>query len=55
MAKLLIVDDEKNIRATLATLFARRGYEVHAAESGPRALAAILDASTRTRVSTTVG
>lgn len=38
MAKLLIVDDEKNIRAHLATFFESCGFEVRAAESGPRAL-----------------
>jgi two-component system, NtrC family, response regulator AlgB len=38
MAKLLIVDDEKNIRGNLATFFEGRGYEVRTAESGPQAL-----------------
>jgi two-component system, NtrC family, response regulator AlgB len=39
MAKILIVDDEKNIRVNLATLFEGRGYEVRTAESGQQALA----------------
>ena len=39
MAKLLIVDDEKNIRGNLATFFEGRGYKVRAAESGAQALA----------------
>lgn len=38
MAKILIVDDEKNIRANLATLFEGRGFEVRTAESGQQAL-----------------
>jgi DNA-binding NtrC family response regulator len=38
MAKLLIVDDEKNIRGSLATFFETRGYEVRTAESGQQAL-----------------
>ena len=39
MAKILIVDDEKNIRVNLATLFEGHGYEVRTAESGQEALA----------------
>ncbi|HXZ87820.1 MAG TPA: sigma-54 dependent transcriptional regulator [Candidatus Binataceae bacterium] len=39
MAKLLIVDDEKNIRTSLAAFFGRHGYEVRTAESGQQALA----------------
>lgn len=39
MAKLLIVDDEKNIRTNLAAFFAGRGYQVPTAESGQQALA----------------
>jgi two-component system, NtrC family, response regulator AlgB len=39
MAKLLIVDDEKNIRGNLATFFEGRGYKVRTAESGAQALA----------------
>jgi two-component system, NtrC family, response regulator AlgB len=38
MAKLLIVDDEKNIRAHLATFFESCGHRVQTAESGRRAL-----------------
>ena len=43
MAKLLIVDDEKNIRTNLAALFESRGYQVLTAESGQRALALLTD------------
>jgi two-component system, NtrC family, response regulator AlgB len=43
VAKLLIVDDEKNIRGHLATFFQERGYEVRTAESGPQALAMFSD------------
>ncbi len=39
MAKLLIVDDEKNIRAHLTTFFEGCGHDVRAAESGQQALA----------------
>jgi NtrC-family two-component system response regulator AlgB len=38
MAKLLIVDDEKNIRARLATFFESCGHQVQTAESGAKAL-----------------
>jgi len=38
MAKLLIVDDEKNIRTHLATFFEGCGHDVRAAEGGPQAL-----------------
>jgi two-component system, NtrC family, response regulator AlgB len=38
MARLLIVDDEKNIRANLAIFFEGRGYQVGTAESGREAL-----------------
>jgi DNA-binding NtrC family response regulator len=41
MAKLLIVDDEKKIRANLAAFFEGRGHEVGIAESGSQALALI--------------
>jgi DNA-binding response OmpR family regulator len=43
VAKLLIVDDEKNIRGHLATFFRERGYDVRTAESGPQALAMFSD------------
>src|SRR6202045_3044737 len=39
MAKIPIVDDEKNIRVNLATLFEGHGYEVRTAEGGQQALA----------------
>jgi two-component system, NtrC family, response regulator AlgB len=38
MAKLLIVDDEKNIRTHLTTFFEGRGHDVRAGESGQQAL-----------------
>ncbi|MGH8013092.1 MAG: sigma-54-dependent transcriptional regulator [Candidatus Binataceae bacterium] len=38
MANLLIVDDEKNIRARLFTFFRNRGHQVRDAENGARAL-----------------
>jgi len=38
VARLLIVDDEKNIRGHLATFFRERGYEVQTAEGGQQAL-----------------
>ncbi len=41
MARLLIVDDEKNIRANLASFFESLGHEVQTAESGRQARAMI--------------
>jgi NtrC-family two-component system response regulator AlgB len=41
MAKLLIVDDEKNIRSHLATFFEGAGHQVKTAENGQQALALI--------------
>jgi len=38
MAKLLIVDDERNIRRSLTTFFESLGHEVRAAENGPQAV-----------------
>ena len=38
MAKLLIVDDEKNIRRTLEAFFESLGHQVRAAESGAEAI-----------------
>ncbi len=38
MARLLIVDDEKNIRRNLATFFESLHHEVSAADSGPEAI-----------------
>jgi two-component system, NtrC family, response regulator AlgB len=43
VTRLLIVDDEKNIRSHLATFFRERGYEVRTAESGPQALELFTD------------
>ncbi|HEY6418391.1 MAG TPA: sigma-54 dependent transcriptional regulator [Candidatus Binataceae bacterium] len=43
MAKLLIVDDEKNIRGSLVTFFESLGHEARAAESGPKAIAALAE------------
>jgi len=39
MAKLLVVDDEKNIRVSLATFLEGCGHQVESAENGPQALA----------------
>src|ERR1700677_3185705 len=39
MAKLLIVDDEKNIRSHRATFFEGAGHQVKTAENGQQALA----------------
>ena len=36
--KMLIVDDEKNMRVLLKDFFEEEGYEVHLAEDGPQAL-----------------
>jgi NtrC-family two-component system response regulator AlgB len=41
MARLLIVDDEKNIRANLASFFESLGHEVETAENGQQARAMI--------------
>jgi len=38
MAKLLVVDDEKNIRSNLSTLFESCGHQVRTAENAPEAL-----------------
>jgi DNA-binding NtrC family response regulator len=38
MAKILIVDDEKNIRSSLVTFFRGCGYDVFSAENGTEAL-----------------
>ena len=37
--RLLVVDDEENIRTPLSAFLRSRGYDVHTAESGARALA----------------
>jgi len=44
MARLLIVDDERNIRRSLATFFTSLGHEVQEAENGPQAIAALSSA-----------
>jgi len=38
MAKLLIVDDERNIRRSLTTFFESLGHVVRAAENGTEAI-----------------
>jgi len=43
MARLLIVDDEKNIRRSLATFFESLGHHVRAAESGSQAVAMLTE------------
>jgi NtrC-family two-component system response regulator AlgB len=45
MAKLLIVDDEKNIRARLVSFFEGCGHEVRGAENGEQALRLLADGS----------
>lgn len=42
MAKLLIVDDEKNIRTSLSTLFEKCGHEVTTAASGEQAFRLVI-------------
>ena len=44
MARLLIVDDERNIRRSLVTFFESLGHTVRAAESGPQAVAMLAEA-----------
>jgi two-component system response regulator AtoC len=41
MRRVLVVDDEENIRLVLRTLLKKHGYEVEAADSGEAALAAL--------------
>jgi two-component system, NtrC family, response regulator AtoC len=41
MRRVLVVDDEENIRLVLQTLLRAHGYEVETAENGARALAAL--------------
>ena len=43
MAKLLIVDDERNIRRSLITFFESLGHEVRAAENGAQAVALLAE------------
>lgn len=45
MTKLLVVDDEKNIRANLSTFFEGCGLAVRTAEGGPQALALLTEES----------
>jgi NtrC-family two-component system response regulator AlgB len=45
MAKLLIVDDEKNIRARLVNFFEGGGHQVQGAENGEQALRLLADGS----------
>ncbi|HUO05766.1 MAG TPA: sigma-54 dependent transcriptional regulator [Candidatus Binataceae bacterium] len=44
MARLLIVDDEKNIRRSLTAFFESLGHQASAAESGAEAIAMLADA-----------
>ncbi len=37
-ARILVVDDQKNVRATTALMLSHQGYEVSEAQSGPQAL-----------------
>ncbi len=41
MRRVLVVDDEENLRLVLRTLLSRSGYEVHASASASEALAAL--------------
>jgi len=41
MRTILIADDEKNIRETVATTFRLEGFHVETAENGTRAIAAV--------------
>src|ERR1700686_2052821 len=43
MAKLLIVDDERNIRRSLTTFFESLGHVVRAAENGAQAVALLAE------------
>lgn len=43
MARLLIVDDERNIRRSPVTFFESRGHLVRAAESGTQAIASLAE------------
>src|SRR6476661_9971695 len=41
MRRVLVVDDEENLRLVLRTLLKRQGYEVETAESGEQALSLV--------------
>ena len=41
MRRVLVVDDEENIRLVLRTLLKKQGYDVEVADSGEAALAAL--------------
>ena len=41
MRRVLVVDDEENIRLVLKTLLKRHGYDVEVADSGEAALAPV--------------
>ena len=43
MAKLLIVDDERNIRRSLVSFFESLGHEVREAENGAQAVAMLAE------------
>jgi two-component system cell cycle sensor histidine kinase/response regulator CckA len=43
---VLLVEDEDEVKAVMSQVLARAGYEVHAASSGPRALALAADLPT---------
>ncbi|MGC1189488.1 MAG: response regulator, partial [Candidatus Binatus sp.] len=43
MARLLIVDDERNIRRSLTTFFESLGHEVRGAENGAQAVALLAE------------
>jgi PAS domain S-box-containing protein len=42
--KILVVDDEPNVRRTLSALFTRRGYQVHTASDGEEAVKRVEEA-----------
>lgn len=46
-AKLLVVDDDRNFRATLSELLESDGYEVRAAANGREALALLAEAESQ--------
>lgn len=42
VARILVVEDDKNIRLLMSTLFRKRGYEVEEAENGLEALRTVV-------------